>query len=138
MHARASLDPDRVLAGGEEAVPVIAMDRIGGARGDVDAQPPCPRRALEGLGDLDLERAVSPEPGCCAPGAVSDVDRTPIDGRGYLLDSLKRPRVEVARQHPGHPDPVPQLRIELRPGRGRPDREDVVDPELLREAFDHL
>src|SRR4029450_9884745 len=101
MHARASLDPDRALAGGEEAVPVIAMDRIGGARGDVDAQPPCPRRALNGLGDLDLERAVSPEPRCCAPGAVSDVDRTPVDGGDNAFDPCEGPRVEIAGRQGG-------------------------------------
>ena len=88
VHAGTALDADRVAAGSEESVPVVASKRRRHTGFDID-EPACRGRA-DDLRDLGLEQAV-------ATGRLRDTCGAVADGRRALagraddrLDALER------------------------------------------------
>ena len=90
----------------------------------------------EHLADPALQHPVAAQPGRASPGPVADVDRAPPAPRlDDPVDALDRLLGEIAGQHLREADPLAvHRRVDLRPLRGRRDREHVVYVELLDEV----
>ena len=137
----AALDADRVLRPGQKARPVVAVERVLLAGGDVDLQA-VPRALLrEDAGDLGLELAVAAQPASRVPGAVADVDVAArlADLRGDALHAGDLAVVEIAGEREVEPDAVEvHAPIDLRAlGLGHRG-EHVIDAELLHDLGDQV